>query len=64
MRTALLLPLIVMGVAGCVHVDKERAPAQTSTIVTPAPAPQATHVAPPTYVAPPNSTTTVVRTPY
>ena len=25
MRTALLLPLIVMGVAGCVHVDKERA---------------------------------------
>ena len=55
MRTAILLPLVIIGLAGCVHVDRERAPAQSSTIVTPAPAPQAT------YVTPPSSTTTVVR---
>jgi hypothetical protein len=54
MRTATLLPLIVLGLAGCVHVDKERAPAQSSTVVTPAPAQ-------PTYTTPPSTSTTVVR---
>jgi hypothetical protein len=55
MRTAMLLPLIVLGLAGCVHVDRDRPPVQSSTVVTPAPAPQAT------YTTPPGSTTTVVR---
>jgi hypothetical protein len=54
MRTAILLPLIIIGLAGCVHVDRERAPAQSSTIVTPAPAQ-------PTYTTPPSTSTTVVR---
>ena len=54
MRTVLLLPLITLGVSGCVHVDRDRAPAQSSTVVTPAP-PQAT------YVTPQGNTTTVVR---
>ena len=52
MRTATLLPLIVLGLAGCVHVD--RPPAQSSTVVTPAPAQ-------PTYTTPPSTSTTVVR---
>ena len=55
MRTAMLLPLIVLGLAGCVHVDRDRPPVQSSTVVTPAPAPQAT------YTTTPGSTTTVVR---
>jgi len=56
MRISFLLPLVFVGLAGCVHVDRTQ-PAPTATVVTPAPAPTAT------YVAPPTSTTTVVRTP-
>jgi hypothetical protein len=59
MRISYLLPLVFLGLAGCVDVHEHAAPTPTSTIVTPAPAPTATYIAPPQ----PN-TTTVVRTPY
>jgi hypothetical protein len=55
MRIAYVLPLVFLGLAGCIDVHEH--PTPTSTIVTPAPAPTATYVTP----APP--TTTVVRTP-
>lgn len=51
----LLLPLALIGLAGCVDVDRPPAQHET-TVVTPSPAPQATIVAPPgpsaTVVAP------------
>ncbi len=56
MRFSFLLPLLFLGLAGCVNVERD-APPRSATIVTPAPAPTATYVAP----APP--TTTIVRTP-
>ena len=67
MRVSLVLPLGLLGLAGCV-IDTP-APARTTTYVTPAPAP--TYVAPPptyappvaTYVEPAPTTTTVIRTP-
>jgi hypothetical protein len=57
MRISFLLPMVFLGLAGCIDVHEH--PTPTSTVVTPAPAPTATYVAP----AQPN-TTTVVRTPY
>ena len=59
MRISFLLPLVFLGLAGCIDVHEHPAPTPTSTIVTPAPAPTATYVAP---AAP--TTTTVVRSPY
>ena len=58
MRYSLLLPLIFLGLAGCVDVHEHPNPQPTATFVTPAPAPTATYVAP----AVPSSTT-VIRTP-
>jgi len=58
MRISLLLPLVFLGLAGCVDVHEHPNPQPTATVVTPAPAPTATYVAP----APP-TTTTIVRTP-
>ena len=55
MRYSLLLPLIFLGLTGCV-VDRTSPAPATTTYVTPAPA--ATYVAP----MPPPSTTTVIRT--
>ena len=57
MRISLLLPLIFLGLAGCIDVHEHPNPTPAATIVTPAPAPTATYVSP----APP--TTTIVRTP-
>ena len=57
MRTALLLPLICLGLAGCIDVHRSPPPAETSTTVV-TPQPQATYVTPAT-----PTTTTVVRTP-
>jgi hypothetical protein len=56
MRYSLLLPLIFLGLTGCV-VDRTSAAPATTTYVTPAPT--ATYVSP----MPPPSTTTVIRTP-
>jgi hypothetical protein len=56
MRYSLLLPMIFLGLAGCVQTGQTPAPA-TTTYVTPAPT--ATYVATPSST----STTTVVRTP-
>jgi hypothetical protein len=56
MRISFLLPLVFLGLAGCVNVHENPAPQPTSTVVTPAPPPQATYVTP-------GSTTTVVGTP-
>ena len=58
MRISFLLPLVLLGLTGCVDVHEHPAPQPTATVVTPAPAPTTTYVAP----APP-TTTTVVRTP-
>jgi hypothetical protein len=55
MRLTMLLSLVVLGLAGCVDVHERAAPQLAATVVTPAPAPTAT------YVAPPTSTTTAVR---
>ena len=49
MRYALLLPLALVGLAGCVNTTTAPTPAPTTT----------TYVAP----SPPTSTTTVIRTP-
>ena len=51
MRYSLLLPLLLLGLAGCVVANPT--PTPTST----------TYVTPPTTYAAPTSTTTVVRTP-
>jgi hypothetical protein len=56
MLISLLLPLVFLGLAGCVDVHERASPAPAATVVTPVPAPTATYVAP----AP---TTTIVRTP-
>ena len=58
MRTSFLLPLVVLGLAGCVDVHEHPNPTPAATVVTPMPAPTATYVAP----AAPTSTT-IVRTP-
>jgi hypothetical protein len=58
MRISFLLPLVMLGLAGCVDVHEHPAPQPSATIVTPAPAPTATYVTPA-----PTTTTTVVRTP-
>lgn len=58
MRMSFLLPLVFLGLAGCVDVHEHRTPPATATVVTPAPAPTTTYVAP----APP-TTTTIVRSP-
>jgi hypothetical protein len=58
MRISFLLPLILLGLAGCVHVHEPENPTPTATVVQPSPAPTTTYVTP----APPTSTT-VVRTP-
>jgi hypothetical protein len=50
----LLLPLVFLGLAGCVDVHEHPAPRET--VVTPAPAP-------PTVYATPDSSTTVVTRP-
>ena len=57
MRISFLLPLVMLGLAGCVDVHEHPNPQPAATIVTPAPAPTAT------YIAPAPTTTTVVRTP-
>jgi len=58
MRISFLLPLVMLGLAGCVDVHEHPNPQPSATIVTPAPAPTATYVTPA-----PTTTTTVVRTP-
>jgi hypothetical protein len=55
MRITFLLPLVFLGLAGCVVHEQ---PMRAATVVTPVPAPTATYVAP----AAPTSTT-IVRTP-
>jgi hypothetical protein len=57
MRISFLLPLVFLGLTGCV-VHEHSSPPSSATIVTPAPAPQATYVAP---AAP--SSTMIVRSP-
>lgn len=57
MRITFLMPLVFLGLAGCVDVHEHPAPRPTATVVTPAPQPQSS------YVAPAPSTTTVVRSP-
>jgi hypothetical protein len=59
MRTSFLLPLVFLGLAGCVDVHEHRNPQPAATVVTPAPAPATTYIAP----APPPTGTTIVRTP-
>jgi hypothetical protein len=61
MRYSLLLPMIFLGLTGCV-VDRTSPAPATTTYVTPVPA--ATYASP-TYVTPmsPPGTTTVIRTP-
>ena len=54
MRISFLLPLVVLGLAGCVDVHEHPSPQPAATVVTPAPTA--------TYVAPPTSTT-IVHTP-
>ncbi len=56
MRISFLIPLAFLGLAGCVTTVHE--PPSQATVVTPAPAPTATYVAP---AAP--ASTTIVRTP-
>ena len=46
MRISFLLPLVFLGLAGCVDVHEHANPAPAATVVTPAPAPTATYVAP------------------
>jgi hypothetical protein len=55
MRITFLLPLVFLGLAGCVVHEQ---PTPAATVVTPVPAPTATYVTP----AAPTSTT-IVRTP-
>jgi hypothetical protein len=57
MRKSFLLPLVFLGLAGCVDVHERPNPTPTATVVSPAPAPTAT------YVTPAQPTTTIVRTP-
>jgi hypothetical protein len=57
MRISFLLPLVLLGLAGCVDVREHPNPTPAATVVQPAPAPTAT------YVAPAPTSTTVVRTP-
>jgi hypothetical protein len=59
MRISFLLPLVFLGLAGCVDVHERRNPQPAATVVTPAPAPATTYIAP----APPPTGTTIVRTP-
>jgi hypothetical protein len=54
MRLSLLLPLVMLGLAGCVDVHEHPNPTPSATVVQPAPST--------TYVAPTPSTT-VVHTP-
>jgi hypothetical protein len=56
MRISFLLPLIFLGLAGCVDVHEHPTPRPAATVVTPAPAPPTTYVAP-------GPGSTVVRTP-
>ena len=46
MRISFLLPLVFLGLAGCVDVHEHPTPTPAATVVTPAPAPTATYVAP------------------
>ena len=55
MRVTMLLPLIFLGLAGCVAVHERHDPAPATAVVAPAPTA--------TYVTPAPTTTTVVRTP-
>ncbi len=55
MRISFLLPLVMLGLAGCVDVHEHPNPQPSATVVTPAPTAA--------YVAPAPTTTTVVRTP-
>jgi len=57
MRISFLLPLVFLGLAGCVNVHERANPQPAATVVTPVPAPTATVVTP----APP--TATVIQTP-
>jgi hypothetical protein len=66
MRSLPLLPLVLVGLAGCIAVH-DNPPPTTTTYVTPAPtttyvtpAPTYVTVPPPTYLSP---TTTVIRSP-
>lgn len=45
MRRLLLLPFVLLGLAGCIHTTTERPPSST-TVVTPAPAPSTTYIRP------------------
>ena len=61
MRYSLVLPLVFLGLTGCVVSTPAPAPTSTTYVT---PAPPATIIAQPapTYMAPP-TTTTVIRTP-
>jgi hypothetical protein len=61
MRYFLLLPLVSLGLGGCVNVQKDPTPASTTTYVAPAP-PSTAYVAPSGPYAQP-SATTVIRNP-
>jgi hypothetical protein len=56
MRISFLLPLIFLGLAGCVDVHEHPTPRPAATVVTPPPPPPTTYVAP-------GPGSTVVRTP-
>jgi hypothetical protein len=58
MRVRFLLPLMFLGLAGCIDVHTHPSPPTTATVVTPAPAPSTTYVTPA-----PTGDTTVVHTP-
>jgi hypothetical protein len=59
MRVAFVLPLVLLGLAGCVDVHEHPNPQPTATVVSPTPAPSTTYVTP----AQPPTNTTIVRTP-
>jgi hypothetical protein len=61
MRHLVLLPLALVGLAGCIAVD-DRPPQTTTTYVTPAPTTTYVTPAPSTAYVTPN-TTTFIRTP-
>jgi hypothetical protein len=57
MRISFLLPLVVLGLAGCVDVHKHPNPTPSATVVQPSQTPTTT------YGAPAPTSTTVVRSP-
>ena len=60
MRSAMLLPAALLGLAGCVAVQVPAGSDITATSISPAPAGSLTPVVTTSYVAPPPTVTTVV----